>query len=228
MGGFDPIYIYFGLSLLGFSILSMSVIFGNDTRDFINMQIDMAKTHATILLLITFFLYILGTVHYFARTNLSLDFVFYGAVIAWIGFISMEASSLIKLYREGFRPKCSKTLLDVIVYMAVFWLILEKIDIHWTLLQVFLTVFIFGTFYFVMMLKKYRKMIKVIVEPMDLFIPAVGLRLISAITGLSLISYAYSENVFKGMIALGYLILAVIFWYSAMDMQRIFKLCEKV
>ncbi len=228
MGGFDPLYLSLGVSLLGLSILSMSVIFGNDTRGFINMQIDMAKSHATILLLITFLLYILGTVHYLARSSLTLNFVFLGAVIAWIGFLSMEIGSVIKLYREGFRPKCSKTLLDVIVYMAVFWLILEKIDIHWTLLQVFLTIFIFGTLYFVRMLKKYRKMITVIVEPMDLYIPAVGLRLISAITGLSLISYAYSENVFKGMIALGYLILAVIFWYSAMDMQRIFKLCDEV
>jgi len=57
---------------------------------------------------------------------------------------------------------------------------------------------------------------------MDLYVPAVGLRLISAIAGLSFITYGYSESAFKGLIALGYLVLAVIFWHSAMDMQRIF------
>jgi|Deesub1362A_J573_1020465.scaffolds.fasta_scaffold00017_133 hypothetical protein len=223
MSGSEPLYLSLGVSLLGMSFLSMSIIFGDDeTKQFINMQIDLARWHATILLIITFYMYLVGMLHSFARTQISLELVILGVTIVWIGFFVIELSSLIKLHQAGFRPKSSKTLFDIAVYLAVFWLIMERVDLHLTVLQIFTTIFIICTLYFVVMLKKYRRMVTILVEPMDLYVPAVGLRLISAIAGLSFITYGYSESAFKGLIALGYLVLAVIFWHSAMDMQRIF------
>ncbi len=229
MSDLNPLYLPLGAVILGMSFLTMSMIFGDEeVRRFINTQITLAKMHAIFLVLITLYMYIIGIIHSILKSYVSREFIIAGVGIIWIGFLAIELSSIINLYRAGFRPRASKTLLDIAVYFAVFWFIMESINVKWIVIQIFTTIFMVCTIYFILMLNKYRKMVTMLAEPMDLYLPAIGLRMITAIAGLTLITYGHSEGAFKGLIALAYLILAIIFWRSAMEMERIFRIDESI
>ncbi len=221
----NPVYLGLGTSLLGMSFLTMSMILEDEeVRRFINTQLNIARMHAALLVLITLYMYVIGIVHSIFRNDISREFMILGVGLVWTGFFIVELSSIVTLHRAGFRPRVSKKLLDMAVYFAIFWLIMERIDLDWIVVQAVTTIFMVVTFYFLLMLKRYMKIVAVLPEPMDLYLPALGLRVITAIAGLSMATYGHSEGAFKGLIALAYLILAIIFWHSAMEMERIVRI----
>jgi hypothetical protein len=221
----EPSYVLFGIVLISLSLLSMSMMFGeNGGKEFINREIKMAKWYTIIILLTIFFIYIVGVFNLMFLSALTRSLMLISIGVLWAGLAIIEVSMVIKLFQAGFRPKPSKRFFDAILYIVVLGLIFERFEISWTVIALLTTISMVAIIYFIVMLWKYGKMANILVEPLDLYAPASGFVFFSVFIGIVLISYGHSENVFRGFIALSFIILAAVFWYTAMNMEKTIRI----
>ena len=214
--------------LLSFaSLLNLNMMLTNrGMKDFINRQVKMAELH-TIIILFTFLLtYISGMLILIFQSEWGIKSMRFSSVILGIGLLFIEIILLKNIIEFGYRPGFSITFSNSLVYIAVLGLIFDRIEIPWSVVAVVSTILAGCIIYFSLMLWKYRKIVNMLVELLDLYSPAVGTRLFSFTVGIILISYGHSEGVFKGLIASSSGILAGVLWYTGTQMEKLVKLSK--
>ncbi len=219
------LYTFLGATIALLSLLNLNIMVNNrGVKEFVSKRIEMAKWHTAIILITIFITYMVGMLYLAIRSEVMREFMILVAIVLWTGLLVVEATTFRKLIGDGFRPKASKDFLNYIFYFGVLWLLFDRFTVPWAVIGTVSTVFVVAIVYFAVMLWKYSKIIHVLVEPLDLYTPAIGVRFFSALVGIILMSYGHSEGVFRGFIAIGFVVLAVVVWYSAMNMEKLVRM----
>jgi len=188
-------YLSLGLPLLVLSLISLDVMLGNrEVKEIVNRQIWDAMWRIALILLVTVFVYLAGMLHFIIYSAMSRTLLHIATFILWVAFIFFEATLLKKLIESGFRPGFSRIFLDILAYLAVLWLIFDRVVIPWTVIAILSTIFMVVILYFAAMFWRYVRISHMIVDPADLYTPALGIRVFSAFMGIMLISIPLSEG----------------------------------
>jgi len=192
------------------SILSLSIYLQPDRREIEEFVSRRVKRAVQFTILVAFFLIYQWVIGIWAIINpghlarLLLDV---GTIGIWGVLIFINGIMTFTLIENNYRPVLSRDLINIMFYFAVLYIALERFSFPWLAVGVASTVLSIVILYFLMELIKYLKILSMLVEPVSLYIPALGFRIFSGLIGLLLISFAYSEDVFKELIVLSYLFL---------------------
>jgi hypothetical protein len=193
-------------------------------KDFVDRQINPSKWHIAIVITVVLFMYVIGLFNFVVQSERARWILILATSVLWIGLVTVESDTLIRLVREGFTPKLSKKFLDSLIYFAIIWLVFEKMRIPFLVIPILSGLLIGVTIYFSVMLWKYSKLAHVIIEFLDLYTPGLGIRLFSILTGLRFIAYNHSENVFWGLLALGHIAFMLTLLYTAENIRRLLRM----
>jgi|Deesub1362A_J573_1020465.scaffolds.fasta_scaffold00036_171 hypothetical protein len=220
-----------GLPLLGFillftSLLNLSILLQPEREEIsevVSRGTKKAREYALIIFPVFLYFWVVVTWHIIKPSYLATILVDMGIIIIWIVLMYFNTGTMYGLIKKGYRPVLSKNLLDIILYIAVLYLILERIDIPWFMAGVIITIASLILLYCLYGLIVYRKLLKMLVEPVNLYFPALGLRVFSSLIGLTMILSADSSTIIKEGIVASYIVLSITLWYILMDLRPLIK-----
>jgi hypothetical protein len=165
-------------------------------------------------LVTVFFLYLLVVgVYLLATSNDLVRFMMLAGVVGfWSLLMFINITTIYVLAKNGYRLVLSKDMVDIVIYYAVLYLVLDKFDFPWVAIGVSSIIVAVVILYLLIIAFRYSKMMNAIVEPVNLYTLGLGFRIFSGFIGLLLISIYFSENVFKGLIVVSCLFFALILW----------------
>ena len=219
------IYVILGLPLFFLSVVNLNLMLSEiEAKRIANFQLGMIKLHTVVVFFTVLITYVSGMINLLAFSTLTRMFMIASTLIMWAGLMVVEISALKEFLESGLRPRISKKFLDYVFYLLVLWLVFEKLDVGWKEIGVLSTVLMVSIIYFGGALNRYRKITRIIIEPLDLFTLNVGIRIFSSLIAMMLIAYSYYQNVYRGFIALSLLILTAILWYTTVSIEKLVKL----
>ena len=168
-----------GVVLFFISIITTSILLNpnEELSNYLNRKIDIAISHGQLLAYILTYYTILGIWELIQPSEPIIQLLKLGGFAMLILLIYMNLRIIYNLVRMNFKPALNKNLLDVIMYFAVAWLIIEKIPISWIIIgiiSVILTAFIF---IFNIRLFQYSRLISILPQPVDIFPVFLGYRI---------------------------------------------------
>ncbi len=223
-------YTLLGGILFLISIFSLSVYLQparEGIAEFVSRQIKRAMGFCFLVLLFLLFLWMVGIWLLINPSNLALALMGAGAVGLWAVLVVINAVMTYTLIKNNYRPVLSKDLIDIVVYFAVLYMVLERFDFPWITVGVASTILSVAIIYLLSVLVRYSRIFDIIVEPVNLYTLALGFRVFSGLIGLLLISFDYSENVFKELIVFSYLFFASVMLYTIREVGALLKVDRK-
>jgi len=213
-----------GLILTSISLISLSIILDSDeAREFTNERVGTARRRGILLLGSILFVNLSGAALFWMKNDFTKLLMLASTVILGVVLIYIETFTSITFIKNDYYPKLTKDLINVVLYISVLWLILDKLKISWTVIGVISSILILSILYFAVMIEKYLRIASRIVVPVNLFFLTLGTRLFSAMMGLHLAAFGHSEGAFRGFIAISYLVLSVSLWYTLREIRELVK-----
>ncbi len=144
-------------------------------------------------------------------------------MLLWLGLLVTEVTNLRKFVKGGFKLSVSKDFSTYILWFAVLGLIFDRFQIPWVVLVIVSVIFLSGLLYFALMQWRYSGLLSMLSIPINLYPVKVGIRLFTFSTGVVLLAYGHADSVYMGFSALSLLILLIVLWYSAMEMEKLIR-----
>ena len=220
---YSGLFLYLGAGLAVISMISLSIFLranSHEFRDFINSKVKTARLHGILLLLTVSFVNVTGDLLFFSSGFIRLHLV--TVLVLWAALMYIEVSTIHDLLRNGYYPSINRDFLDSIAYMAILWLIFEKINVSWMLIGLTSTAILILILYSVILVNRYLRISTRIIVPVDLYPSALGARAFSALIGLHMLAYG-RWGVFRGFITVSFLVLALSMLYTARELRGLVK-----
>jgi hypothetical protein len=220
------LFLITGSILLLLSLLSLSFILRLDrsvVEEFISWNIKSTFLYGVLFAMPLFFVWLSELWYVIEQNDASIVVRDYSFFALWMVLIYINISLTRRMIQNGYRPGINRDFINLLFYLPVMWFLFERVDFPWQIVVGTTTIFTVMAFYFLVEVRKYRKVALMIVQPVSLYTPAIGIRIFSSLLGLDLMAREYSENAFRGFIVLAYAIFTVILWYVAKEIGKLAK-----
>lgn len=220
------IYALMGFTLLIISLFGLSVFLQPSRRniaEFVSRQIKRIYVYGLLISLFLILQWIAGIWILVRPGEEALILMKIGGICLWAVLVLLNAVMTYILLKNGYRPVLSKDLVDIVVYFAVLYLVLEKFTFPWVTVGVVSTILTVLMLYMLNILIRYSRMFEDIVEPVNLYTLVLGFRIFSGLVGLMLVSLAYSQDVFRELVVFSYLFFTVILLYSIRGVRAVIQ-----
>lgn len=217
-------YTLIGIPLVIVALINLNILVcDRDIGNFINKRIRRTRWVNSFILFSYLFSYITGMARLEFQDR-AREIQIVSIFIISVSLLVLEIAILVDFTRNGYRPGLSKEFFNYLSYITVLGLVFDKFEIPWWSVAIVSTLLAGCIVYFGITIWKYERISSMIVEYLDLYSPALGLRFFSTVVGLILISYGHSEGVFRGFVTVGSLVFAGTLWYSAFQMEKLLSL----
>jgi hypothetical protein len=218
------IYILLGSILFFVSLVSLSIYLQpnrNEVSGFVSRRTKTALRFGFLVTVLFLYLVVVGVYLLITSNNLIRFMMFAGVVGFWSLLMFINITTIYVLAKNGYRPVLSKDVVDIMMYYAVLYLVLDRFNFPWLAIGVSSIMAAVVILYLLMIAFRYSKMMDAIVEPANLYTLGLGFRIFSGFIGLLLISIRFSENVFKGLIVVSCLFFTLILWDTTRKIKPI-------
>ena len=181
------IYVLLGSILFFISLINLSIYLQpnrKEVSEFVSRRTKIALRFG--FLVTVFFLYLLVVGFYLLATSndLARFMMFAGVAGFWGLLMFINITTIYVLAKNGYRLVLSKDVVDIVIYYAVLYLVLDKFDFPWVPIGISSIMVAVVIFYLLIVAFRYSKMMNVIVEPVDLYTLGLGFRIFSGFIGL--------------------------------------------
>jgi|Deesub1362A_J573_1020465.scaffolds.fasta_scaffold00632_21 hypothetical protein len=211
------------------SLLNLSIYLQpnrDDIEKFVSRNIKLVVRFSFLLFLVMLFNWFTGTFMVFRPGEITRFFMDVGAIGLWVVLFTTNSITIFNLVKNGYRPVICQDSLNIVFYMAVLYLVLEKFSMPLMIVELVLALFLVTILYLLFTLSKYAGMLERIVEPVNIHPLALGFRVFSLIVGLQFMSLSYSRNAFIGLMVISYLFFMVVIWYMIKKLKLLIDFNE--
>jgi len=214
-----------GIVLTFLALLNLAFVLGNrEALDILNAKIGLARIHAVVIFSSIFMVYTTGILTLLDKNKITLGLMITSSIILGVLLVYMEATVTWAMLKEILKPRISRDLINIIFYIAVLWHIFESIDIGWLYVSIASTIFLLLAIPYMKSLWIYFRISSYIIEPVDLSYSTISIRIFSLLMGIHLVSIEMYMSVFRGFIALSYLMLAYTLYVAHREMREVVRI----
>ncbi len=216
-----------GVVLTFLALLNLSFVLGNrEAIDILNAKIGLARIHAVVIFSSIFMVYTTGILTLLNKNEITLGLMIISSIILGVFLLYMEGTVSWTMFKEMQRPRISRDLLNILFYIAVLWHIFESVDVGWLWVSIASTIFLLLAIPYMKSLWFYFRISSYIIEPVDLSYSIISIRIFSLLMGVHLASIEIYMSVFRGFIALSYLMLAYTLYVAHREMKEVVRMLQ--
>ncbi|RLI73099.1 hypothetical protein DRO97_08105 [Archaeoglobales archaeon] len=167
----DIMYILSGISLIAIGYLNLSILIsdkegveGNINRRVKDTLITLSFSGCVILLVS-----LSGLLHAIFHIQQTEFLLITSIITLCIVILYLNSRIILNLWREGHRPKFRKELVDCAFYIALLWIVFERLNIDIVSYSIPIVVFIVILFYVIINTNRYARMVNLLVFPVSVY-----------------------------------------------------------
>jgi|GEM_PF-4751545 hypothetical protein len=217
----NQVFGWIGVLLFGLSVFNLSIFLHPDRdpiKQYVSRKIRVAVSYTLLLLYSLIFIGVISVLTLLYPSTTSTFLRYLGSLVLAMALIVMNGHLAYNLVKEGFKPEITEDFLRVLMYVAIIFLIEEKMKFYTVPIEIVFPFLLVILLYFTVSLFRYSEIISMIVEPVDLYMSGLGVRIFSILIAADFIGMFWNQmSMFHLLFA--FFVLIYVAYYTTQNLR---------